>query len=55
MCWWLLIVNVLLFKYVLLGSIDSLCEDFVEGGFVDLFECYELDVCIVGVFEVLCI
>ena len=40
-------------KYAPLGSVDSLREDLVEGGFADLLEQHELDVRTAGAFEAL--
>ena len=47
------IANALSLKYAPLGSIDSLREDLVEGGFADLLERHELDVRTAGAFEAL--
>lgn len=47
------IANALSLKYAPLGSIDSLREDLVEGGFADLLDRHELDVRTAGAFETL--
>jgi ATP-dependent helicase HrpA len=45
--------NALALKYAPLGSVDSLREDLLEGGFADLLERHELDVRSAGAFEAL--
>ena len=45
--------NPLALKYAPLGSVDSLREDLVEGGFADLMERHALDVRTGGAFETL--
>ena len=47
------IANPLSLKFAPLGSIDSLREDLVEGGFADLLERHDLDVRTAGAFETL--
>jgi ATP-dependent helicase HrpA len=47
------IANPLSLKFAPLGSIDSLREDLVEGGFGDLLAQHELDVRTAGTFETL--
>ncbi|MFC5743787.1 ATP-dependent RNA helicase HrpA [Dyella tabacisoli] len=47
------VANPLALKYAPLGSIDSLREDLVEGGFADLLERHELDVRTAAAFETL--
>ncbi|HET6430727.1 ATP-dependent RNA helicase HrpA [Dyella sp.] len=47
------IANALSLKFAPLGSIDSLREDLVEGGFADLLERHDLDVRTAGAFEAL--
>ncbi len=47
------IANALSLKYAPLGSIDSLREDLVEGGFADLLGRHDLDVRTAGAFEAL--
>ncbi len=43
--------NALALKYAPLGSVDSLREDLLEGGFGDLLERHDLDVRTAGAFE----
>ncbi|WP_211200296.1 ATP-dependent RNA helicase HrpA, partial [Rhodanobacter sp. B2A1Ga4] len=45
--------NALALKYAPLGSVDSLREDLLEGGFADLLARHELDVRSAGTFEAL--
>jgi ATP-dependent helicase HrpA len=45
--------NPLALKYAPLGSVDSLREDLLEGGFADLLERHALDVRTAGTFEAL--
>jgi len=45
--------NALALKYAPLGSVDSLREDLLEGGFADLLQRHELDVRTAGAFEAL--
>jgi ATP-dependent helicase HrpA len=45
--------NALALKYAPLGSVDSLREDLLEGGFADLLQRHELDVRSAGAFEAL--
>jgi len=45
--------NALALKYAPLGSVDSLREDLLEGGFADLLERHEPDVRTAGMFEAL--
>ncbi|WP_449423247.1 ATP-dependent RNA helicase HrpA [Rhodanobacter lindaniclasticus] len=45
--------NALALKYAPLGSVDSLREDLIEGGFADLLDHHELDVRTAGAFEAL--
>uniref|UniRef100_UPI00224CE261 DUF3418 domain-containing protein n=1 Tax=Dyella silvatica TaxID=2992128 RepID=UPI00224CE261 len=47
------VANPLGLKYAPLGSVDSLREDLVEGGFADLLERHELNVRTAGAFEAL--
>ncbi|MEO6799102.1 MAG: ATP-dependent RNA helicase HrpA [Rhodanobacter sp.] len=48
------ISNVLGLQYAPLGSVDSLREDLLEGGFQDLLDRHELDVRTASAFEALC-
>ncbi|MGB5851446.1 MAG: ATP-dependent RNA helicase HrpA, partial [Rhodanobacter sp.] len=45
--------NALALKYAPLGSVDSLREDLLEGGFADLLERHDLDARTAGAFEAL--
>jgi ATP-dependent helicase HrpA len=47
------IANALSLKYAPLGSVESLREDLVEGGFADLLAMHDLDARTAGGFEVL--
>jgi ATP-dependent helicase HrpA len=47
------IANALSLKYAPLGSVDSLREDLVEGGFADLLATHDLDARTAGDFEAL--
>ena len=47
------IANALSLKYAPLGSMESLREDLVEGGFADLLAAHELDARTAGAFEAL--
>jgi len=47
------IANALSLKYAPLGSVDSLREDLVEGGFTDLLATHDLDARTAGQFEAL--